>query len=660
MADAKHHEVALSFVGEQRHAAETLIRELQHSGLAVFCDDVDNAKLAARIADEDLYEGLERSEFVVLLLSRQYIDRAWDTSERGLMISEVSERASGVMSLCFDDTPIPDDLPSGADFRGADNFALRQVTKEIEERLTSRLGRRDGASSVPDPHMTSLIGEVLWSDYNRGEQFVIGRDDLKFETMWSKSNADSIHVYSDPLSIEGVALASGYTSIGQIMAARYLDYRGRYRTPREGEIIVIRNVNGFYAAVQVLDVKDNTREDDVDELRFRYVIQSDGSDDFSEGAQLKSIKVRGFRSLRQVELYGLRRLIAMIGPNGCGKSNVIRLIEMMQRMLGPRRLTEFVSECGGGDDQLFNGSKVTPSLEAEVTLRVGAADNYDYRFNLNCGADDRLSFTEEGFRLRREDSENNKWEWIDSSRGAFEAGLVAAAERYPPRPDTFRSRVAGNIVHFIGGCRVYQFQDTTKNSGFKRLCDIDEGQELRTDGSNLAAVLLRLQREHRLRYDRICRHIGRVLPSFDRFDLQVVGGKVALRWLYTNSDKSFGAHLTSDGSLRLFSLVTLLNLPTEMLPTVVLLDEPELGLHPAGIALVGGMIKALSTRRQVLVATQSPLLIDAFDIEEMVVLEADSEGSRAHVLAKEGYQDWLDEGYLPSELWQKNVLGGRP
>lgn len=660
MADANCHEVALSFVGEQRGAAETLTRELQLRGLTVFCDDADNAKLAARIANEDLFEGLERSGLVVVLLSRQYLDRAWEKDERGLMISEISGRTSAVMPLYFDDTPVPDGLPSGTDCRGADNFALRQVTEEIGERLANRLGRRDGNNEFLNPQVTSLIGEVLWWDYDRGEHFVIGRDDLEFETMWSKCNAGSIHVYSDPSSIEGVALASGYTSIGQIIAARFLDYRGRYRTPREGEIIVFRNINGFYAAVQVLDVKDSSRGDNVDELRFRYVIQSDGSDDFSEGAQVDSIKVRGFRSLKRVELYGLRRLVAMIGPNGCGKSNVIRLFEMMQRMLGPRRLAEFVGEHGGGDDQLFNGSKETPRLEAEVTLRVGAADYYDYRFALNCGTDDRLSLTEEGYRLRHENSEKSNWEWIDSSRGGFEAGLVPAAERHPPRPDTFRSRVAGNIVHLIGGCRVYQFQDTSRNSGFKKLCDIDEGQELRTDGSNLAAVLLRLQREYRLRYDRICRHIGRVLPSFDRFDLQVSGGKVALRWVYTNSDKTFGAHLTSDGSLRFFALVTLLNLPTEMLPTVVLLDEPELGLHPAGIALVGGMIKALSSRRQVLVATQSPLLIDAFDMEEMVVLEADSEGSRARVLVRGDYEDWLDEGYLPSELWQKNVFGGRP
>ena len=653
MADAKSHEVALSFVGEQRDAAEKLTRELQRLGVAIFYDDVENTELTPRIAGEDLYEGLERSELVVVLLSRQYLDLAWERDERGLMFSEISGRGGIVMPLRFDGTIVPDGLPSGIDCRGAGNYALTQVAEDIGERLGDH-------PAVRFPQLTALMGEALWLNYDYIEQFVIGREDLKFETMWSKCNADSIHVYNKAPSIEGVALASGYTSIRQIIDARFLDYRHRSQTPREGEIVVFRNVNGFYAAVQVLDVKDDSLGDDVDELRFQYVIQPNGSDDFSGGWGVDSIRVRGFRSLGCVELRGLGRLVAMIGPNGCGKSNVIGLFEMMRRMLGPRRLAEFVGEHGGGDDQLFNGSKETPRLEVAMTLRVGTSDCYDYRFALYYGTDDRLLLTDEAYRLRDKEHGNADWERIESSTGGFEAGLVAVVERHSPRPETFHSRVAGNILYLLGRCRAYQFHDTSKNSGFKRPCDIDERQQLRTDGGNLAAVLLHLQRDRRPLYDLICSRIGRVLPGFDRFDLQEVGGKVPLRWAYTNGDKTFGAHLTSDGSLRLFALVTLLNLPSEMLPTVVLLDEPELGLHPAGIALIGGMIKALSYKRQVLVATQSPLLIDAFELDEIVVLEVDDKGTRARALASGDYEDWLDEGYLPSELWQKNVLGGRP
>ncbi len=658
MADTKASEVALLFVGEQRAAAETLTRELQRQGAVVFCDYFENTELAPRIAEEDLHADLERAEVVVLLVSRQYVDRAWKRDERHLILSEISERGGAVVPLCFDDTPVPAGLPPGTDCRGADDYALTQVAEDIGEKLFSHEAEGRGTGAAQNPHLTALTGEAVWLDYDHAERFVIGRGNLQFETRWSKCNATSIHVYNDAPSIEGVALASGYTSIEQIIDARFLDYRGRTRRPREGEIVVFRNVNGFYAAVQVLDVKDDTRGDDVDELRFRYVIQPDGSDDFGGDMCVDSVRVRGFRSLRCVELCELGRLVVMIGPNGCGKSNVIWLFEMMHHMLRFRRLADFVGEHGGGDDQLFNGSKATPRIEVEVTLRVGAADYYDYRFALRYGNDDRLLLADEAYRLRDRELGDTDWQLIESSKGAVEAGLVAVGHQV--RPATIHSRVARNIVHLLGGCRAYHFHDTSRNSGFKKPCDFQDHQRLATDGHNLAAVLLHLEREDRPRYELICQHIGRVLPGFDRFDLHEGQGKVALRWTSTNGGKTFGAHLTSDGSLRLFALVTLLNLPCELLPTVVFLDEPELGLHPAGVALVGGMIKALSYRRQVVVATQSPLLLDAFDMDEVIVLEADSNGTRARSLATEDYEEWLDEGFLPSELWQKNVLGGRP
>jgi len=179
-------------------------------------------------------------------------------------------------------------------------------------------------------------------------------------------------------------------------------------------------------------------------------------------------------------------------------------------------------------------------------------------------------------------------------------------------------------------------------------------------GGNLAAVLYRLEWEDDRRYEYICRQIGRILPGFDRFAIEESAGKVALRWQSKWADKTFGAHLTSDGSLRLFALVTLLNLPAEMLPDIVLLDEPELGLHPAAISIIGGMISSLSVERQVIVATQSPLLVDAFNLEQIFVLDMVEGQTHCRRLDSDSYQVWLEDGYSPGELWQKNLFGGRP
>ena len=118
--------------------------------------------------------------------------------------------------------------------------------------------------------------------------YVIGSGVLEFETMWTKASDTSIHVYNDPRSINGVALAREPTAISQVTDASSLDYTSRTRTPRLGQIVVLRNIRGFYAALHVLGIKDESRQDDRDELRFRYAIQSDGTDDFREFSDLAS------------------------------------------------------------------------------------------------------------------------------------------------------------------------------------------------------------------------------------------------------------------------------------------------------------------------------------------------------------------------------------
>ena len=375
----------------------------------------------------------------------------------------------------------------------------------------------------------------------------------------------------------------------------------------------------------------------------------------TEPSRIQSVHVKGFRSLADFHIRDLSGAAVLIGANGSGKSNFIRFFEMMSWMVRARNLQEFIQRHGGADDQLFGGSVVSPQMSAELTIRTESGRN-DYKFRLAHAHPDRLIFTEEAFRYSSDDwmSEAN-WQFLPNP--GTEAKLVEAAQT----PDEFvvHPVTARVVVSLLRRCSVYQFHDTSDSSNFKVRWQAEDNNYLRSDGGNLAAVLLRLEREDLRRYETICRHISRVLPTFDRFDIEESFGKVLLRWKAKWTDKTFGAHLTSDGSLRFFALTTLLNLPPEMLPDVLLLDEPELGLHPAAIGLIGDMIKSLSTERQVIVATQSPLLVDAFDIGEIAVLELRDGRTEVRRPSESDYQHWLDE-YTTGELWQKNLLGGQP
>ena len=372
--------------------------------------------------------------------------------------------------------------------------------------------------------------------------------------------------------------------------------------------------------------------------------------------RIESVRIRGFRSLADVELSNLQNANVLIGANGSGKSNFIRFFEMMSWMLRSRRLGEFVALHGDADDQLYGGNSVTPRMEGELALRTDKGRN-DYCFTLAYAQPDRFIFTQEAYRFSAAHYPTDA-HWKHVPTGNPEAGIIDLAQGSPsPGVNPTTARV---IVHLLKGCQVFQFHDTSGTSNFKKRWDAEDNNFLRTHGGNLAAVLHRLEEEDVQRFELISEHIRRVLPVFDCFQLDESYGKVSLRWKAAGTDKTFGAHLTSDGSLRFFALVTLLNLPPEMLPNVLLLDEPELGLHPAAIALVGGMIKSLAVDRQVIVATQSPLLVDEFELDEIVVVDLQQGRTTFSRPDAEGYKRWLDAGFMPGEIWQKNLIGGRP
>lgn len=374
-------------------------------------------------------------------------------------------------------------------------------------------------------------------------------------------------------------------------------------------------------------------------------------------AKIDQVRIRGFRSLADIEIAGLPDMTVMIGVNGSGKSNFIRFFEMLSWMLHSQQLGEFVGRYGGADDQLFGGSRQTPRMEATVGLKTETGQN-EYRFALAHAHPDRFIFTEEACRFNSNYRPSQAgWQYMKDS-GYPEAKIVEAAQS--GKDLGVNSDTALYIVKLLRNCATYQFHDTSDESNLKKRWDVEDNNYLRRHGGNLAAVLHRLEQEDLRRFKLICHYIGRILPVFDRFAIEESYGKVSLRWKAKWTDKTFGAHLTSDGSLRFFALVTLLNLPPAMLSDVILLDEPELGLHPAAIELVAHMLKALAKEKQVIVATQSPLLVDAFGLDEIIVLDLKDGKSDLRKLDPDEFRVWIEEDFTPGQLWEKNLLGGRP
>lgn len=234
--------------------------------------------------------------------------------------------------------------------------------------------------------------------------------------------------------------------------------------------------------------------------------------------RIRSITIEGFRSLREIQNLELPQLTVLIGANGAGKSNLIRLFEMLSWMLKAKNLQEFIVRHGGGDDQFFMGARKTPRIHAELSLETESGIN-DYRFDMvHVSAGDTVMLMNEAYRYSAR-SIVNKAKWTELDTVGKESGLLDQ-----------KHKTAQTIVKLLRQCATYQFHDTSINSAIHNRWDVSESFRLRSDGGNLAPVLLELQNTDTKRYELIVKQIRRVLPTFKSFVLEQESGKVLLRW----------------------------------------------------------------------------------------------------------------------------------
>ena len=360
---------------------------------------------------------------------------------------------------------------------------------------------------------------------------------------------------------------------------------------------------------------------------------------------LARLTLRGFKTIRELKDFEPGRLMLLIGPNGAGKTNFVSFFRMLARALTPPgELQLYVAEQGGASMILHDGSARTPDLQAAMEIQTDQ-DRFQFGFQLSHAAGDTLVFADEYFELKRGID-------VGSRRsGHREAQLIARAESGESE--------AGYILHILKRVVVHQFHDTSPRSRLRNKWAVDDGKQLKEDGANLAPFLYRLRDSEPKYYQRIRETIRLILPFFADFELAVESGYLILRWRERGSDHVFNASQAADGMLRIMALVALLQQPEKDLPAVLILDEPELGLHPYAIEVLAALTQSASRHVQVIAATQSVSLIDRFEPHDIVVTERIGKESTFRRLSDSDLSEWLDK-YTLSELWEKNVLGGRP
>lgn len=358
---------------------------------------------------------------------------------------------------------------------------------------------------------------------------------------------------------------------------------------------------------------------------------------------LDRLRVAGYKSIRDVTL-DLRSLNILVGANGAGKSNLVQVFDLLGALI-EKRLAVWVRQAGGAAQLLHGGPQVTRSLELGLTFGRNA-----YEATLGYGAQDDLAFEHEGAMFHGPGYERPFNQVMQV--GGLESRLPATAHS--------EGRVSAWVLASLQGYRVYHFHDTSRTAPVKQPGSIDDNRALRPDASNLAAYLYLLQETREATYRRVLSAIQTVAPFLQDFDLgpsRTSPGKIKLEWRQRGSDQYLDAHALSDGTLRFVALATLLLSDTG--PQMLVLDEPELGLHPFAIRQLAALLRTASQERQVLVATQSVALVEQFGLDDIVVVDREDGASTFRRLDPKRFEHWLED-YSVGELWEKNLFGGGP
>lgn len=364
------------------------------------------------------------------------------------------------------------------------------------------------------------------------------------------------------------------------------------------------------------------------------------------GNSLDKITIKGFKSIKEVVDLDLTNLNVIVGANGAGKSNLISFFKLLSAFIHGN-LDKFILESGGAGDFLFNGRKVTEELFFELNF-----GDRGLRFKLKPTPNDTF-FIQDEARYYSQDS-TGWWELGDSSDG--KSSMVKEIEE--ARSDAKYSKPVYNA---ISSWQCYHFHDSSQTAGMRHYEIIQDIKKLRMDAANIAPFLLKLKDESISEYREIINAIRMVMPFFDDFILDPVqrGPKtvVNLSWNQKGSDYPMQPYHFSDGSIRFICLAVALLQPNP--PSTIIIDEPELGLHPAAISILAELIQVASKKTQVIIATQSPTLMNQFSIENILVVNRENGSSTFNRLKESDFSEWLEK-YSIGELWEKNVISGGP
>ena len=359
---------------------------------------------------------------------------------------------------------------------------------------------------------------------------------------------------------------------------------------------------------------------------------------------IKSIHIQNFKSIKDSGVVKFSPINVLIGANGAGKSNFISFFKFLNKLY-EQELQLYMAQNGRADNFLFFGRKYSSFLSGNITFDNDWYNGYE--FTMVPDQSGNLIFSEEISHYTHPTINKTR---IDRGSGGTES--------YLKTDDGWRNN---HLRKQFRSLRLFHFHDTSFNSKVKQPSNTYDYATLQEDGGNLAAFLYRLQESKPSNFSMIEKVVQSIAPFFDSFYLQpdeINSQQIFLRWREKGFDQLFTAHNLSDGTLRMICLITLLLQPDP--PATIIIDEPELGLHPFAVTKLAGLLQSVPESTQIIISTQSVNLVNEFNADDIIVVQREDNHETVFIRqSEESLAVWLKD-YSIGELWEKNILGGRP
>nr|VFK59594.1 MAG: Predicted ATPase [Candidatus Kentron sp. TUN] len=390
--------------------------------------------------------------------------------------------------------------------------------------------------------------------------------------------------------------------------------------------------------------------------------------------KIESIRLKNFKSFKDVTISDIPRFCVLVGANGTGKSTLFKVFEFLKEALSGNIHTALVKLGGNRGFQEVHtrgtaGNIAKENIEFELKFRP-KPDKPLVTYFLSIGEKDGRPLVKREILKYRRRSGGQPWHFLDFSRGkgiavtnepdeVTDVTKLEREEQVLKSPDILAIKGLAQFQRFPAVVELGNLIENWHISDFhinraRPEQEAGYAEHLSREGENLSLVTEYLHSRHKEVFNKILKKLSQRVPGISKVDAKTTEeGRVLLRFQDSAFEDPFLARYVSDGTIKMFAYLTLLYDPTPH--SLLCVEEPENQLYPNLLWELAEEFRAYANRGgQVFVSTHSPDFLNAVELDEVFwLVKQDGHSEIRRARDDEQIVKFMDEGDQMGYLWKE-------